>query len=379
MKTSCILVAILTAWSVGQALAAELQPSSHSLPDDPAAAWEQVSQVHQALRPPAEWKSRTPSPDEVAKFQEQVRRDMKSFAARAREFAIRWPTNENARDARITVAYALTHAVAAGDSDAEKEIQTFQAEVLGNKALPEDDHVAVVMYAGNAAFMKKLGMRLFTEGMMKFNDEFESNSLEVMRATLNQFPTNGMIFTMLVAVAQRSDDARKRTLAKEIIARPGAPPGVKALATHLLNGTQPYEIGKPVDIQFTALDGRPVDLRKMKGKVTLVEFWSTSCGPCIAEMPTVKAAYEKLHERGFEVVGISLDDKESVLRRFIEEKKLPWPQHFDGKGWENQFALRYGIFAIPTTWLIDKRGNLRSTEARGDLERSVQGLLAEAP
>ena len=120
-----------------------------------------------------------------------------------------------------------------------------------------------------------------------------------------------------------------------------------------------------------------MDLAKLKGKVVLVEFWSTSCGPCIGEMPTLKAVYQKLHEQGFEVVGISLDDKESVLRRFIKEKELPWPQHFEGNGWENKFAVRYGIFSIPTMWLVDKAGKLRSTEARFDLERQVTSLLDE--
>ena len=94
-------------------------------------------------------------------------------------------------------------------------------------------------------------------------------------------------------------------------------------------------------------------------------------------MPAVKAAYEKLHDRGFEVVGISLDDKESALRRFIKEKGIPWPQHFDGKGWGNQFAVRYGIFGIPTQWLVDKRGNLRSTDARYNVESHVLPLLNE--
>jgi hypothetical protein len=65
------------------------------------------------------------------------------------------------------------------------------------------------------------------------------------------------------------------------------------------------------------------------------------------------------------------------LRRFLKEKELPWPQHFDGKGWENKFALQYGIFAIPTTWLVDKRGNLRDTQARVDIEKRIQSLLDE--
>ena len=154
---------------------------------------------------------------------------------------------------------------------------------------------------------------------------------------------------------------------------------VKTMARHVLAGTKPFQIGKPLDIRFTALDGREVDLAALQGRVVLVDFWATDCGPCVAEMPTIKAAYEKLHEKGFEIAGISLDDKESVLRRFIRDKGLAWPQHYDGKGWENRFALQYGIFGIPTMWLVDRRGNLRFTETRGNLAHMVEVLLAEKP
>lgn len=72
--------------------------------------------------------------------------------------------------------------------------------------------------------------------------------------------------------------------------------------------------------------------------------------------------------------AVSFADK---AREFIEEKELPWPQHFDGKGWENQFAVQYGIFSIPTMWLVDKHGNLRDTDVRSNLERRVTALLGE--
>jgi thiol-disulfide isomerase/thioredoxin len=349
----------------------------YTLPDAPAKAWAEVGAVHQALRPPDDWRAHPPTPDQVTEFQKRVSQTAVSFANKAREFIVRFPTNENLGDARITVVHALAHAVAAGDSDAEKQIASFVSGVLADKGIPEDERVGVLLYSGNAAFFKKVGMRLFTEGMSKLREEFETASIENMRTALKQFPTNSMIFTMLVAVAQRSTGERQKELASEIINTAGAPPGAKTLADHILKGTKPFQVGKPVDIRFTALDGREVDLAKLKGKVVLVEFWSTTCGPCIAEMPTVKAAYQKLHDQGFEVVAISLDDKESALRRFIQEKELPWPQHFDGKGWENQFAVRYGIFGIPTMWLVDKRGNLRDTNARFDLERRVTAMLGE--
>lgn len=158
---------------------------------------------------------------------------------------------------------------------------------------------------------------------------------------------------------------------------PEAPAGAKTLATHILKGTKPYQLGKPLDVRFTALDGREVDLAKLKGKVVLIEFWSTSCPGCVAGMAELKATYEKFKPRGFEIVGISLDDSKADLERVIREKDIPWPQHFDGKGWENRFAMEYGVFGLPTMWLVDRRGNLHTAEARGILEPLLVELLDE--
>ena len=134
---------------------------------------------------------------------------------------------------------------------------------------------------------------------------------------------------------------------------------------------------KPLEVSFTALDGSKVDLADLRGKVVLIDFWATWCPPCVEEVPEVVEAYKKFKDRGFEIIGISLDEDKDVLVKFTKEHGMTWPQFFDGKGWENSIAKRFKIQSVPTMWLIDREGKLADASPRGRLEEAIGALLAK--
>jgi thiol-disulfide isomerase/thioredoxin len=136
-------------------------------------------------------------------------------------------------------------------------------------------------------------------------------------------------------------------------------------------------IGQPISLQFTATDGSSINMGELRGKVVLVDFWASWCPDCIREMPAVRQIYQKFREKGFTIIGISLDKDEQALANFVARKLIPWPQYFDGKGWENDFARKYGVHAIPEMWLINQRGEVASTDISvEELEQKTEQLLS---
>ena len=109
----------------------------------------------------------------------------------------------------------------------------------------------------------------------------------------------------------------------------------------------------------------------------MIDFWATWCGPCLAEMPHIKQIYDELHGEGFEIVGISFDGQRSNLENYVRKEKIPWPQYFDGKMWDNEIGKDLALRNLPTMALVDKRGVLRFANARNDFAVKVKELLAE--
>ena len=133
-----------------------------------------------------------------------------------------------------------------------------------------------------------------------------------------------------------------------------------------------------IDLEMADPDGKMHKISELvgEGKWVLVDFWASWCGPCRAEMPNVLEAYNKYHEKGFEVLGISFDQKKDAWVKAIEQIKMPWMQLSDLKGWQCAAAPAYKIDAIPDNILIDPQGKIIDRALRGKgLHRRLENIF----
>jgi thiol-disulfide isomerase/thioredoxin len=138
-------------------------------------------------------------------------------------------------------------------------------------------------------------------------------------------------------------------------------------------------LGQTVELAGYTVEGKPLDMSQYKGKIVLVDFWATWCGPCRAEIPNIKETWDKHHDDGFEVIAISVDEDLRALKSFVAEEKPPWTVVADNNP-RNQKPMggKYGIRSIPAFVLIGRDGKAAAIHCRGPrLEQAVAKLIAK--
>jgi len=140
-------------------------------------------------------------------------------------------------------------------------------------------------------------------------------------------------------------------------------------------------------LEFTSLSGEQINMANLKGKVVLIDFWATWCGPCRRVMPDLVETYKEYHGKGFEIIGISLDKDRTQLEKYMQATGITWQQYFDGLVWNNKISKRFGVRGIPHIVLLDKNGAVHFNTDYDNNKPPLHGLelrnvvaeLCEAP
>jgi thiol-disulfide isomerase/thioredoxin len=260
------------------------------------------------------------------------------------------------------------------DNVGARDLTGEQNEVLARSKSGELKTEAAYIKARNASdYLNRMGSAKDTTAKAKAVDEFIAFAPKDKR---------GAEVLYLLSLSFQDEPARQKVLYARIIKEYPASERAKA-ARGLLGRLD--AVGRPFDLTFNdAISGAEISMRRLRGKIVVVDFWATWCGPCVAEMPRMKELYAKYHDKGVEFIGVSLDYSKDEggldkLKAFVARNDIPWPQYYQGNGFESDFSLGLGVNSIPTVFLVDQQGKLFSLDAGGKLETLIPELMSRTP
>lgn len=329
--------------------------------------WKELVAGNEPPDLPEAWEQRAPGEDERQRFVHGMASASATNAELARTFYQRFPNDRHAHEARLLEARQLAIAAHFGLTNRANEL------AAAKRALPPSlsDEERFFVESGVAYRLDYLEQS--RTGMSDLG-AFEREARRLRREFPGLADADDLFLDVAKAHFGRDRFDTAKALARELLSGKTTA-GIKEGAESVV--TRAGLVGKPLMLRFAALDGREVDLEKLRGKVVLIDAWATWCTICMEKLPALKQTYAELHPKGLEVVGLNFDDSRAAVEKLIAKEKIAWPNYFDGKGWENKYGAQFKIVSLPTLWLIDKKGTLRELNAHENTREKIEKLLAE--
>jgi len=347
----------------GTCLAQDSRPATatSTQPATPSAAAVQLAKIRSLLeRPRAQTRE---------EFDKLLKQRLTEAIRAVEDMEKKYPKAKEIHEARMAgVVAAGSLARATGDAKMAAKADAFAKAIIASKGAPADYKVTADAHqvllkikpvVATASVPADRGAKLILEYTKRHAAGPKAAEALILGLTLARVTANAKLMETL-----------KATLIERFPEHP--------MALRLKAPEPGARVGRPFVATLTKLDGAKLTLPgDLKGKVVVLDFWATWCGPCIREIPRMKQVYAKYKDQGVEFLGISLDRAGSRERiaAFVKQRQMDWIHAYSGKFWDDPTARKYGIRGIPALWVVGRDGLVVSENARGRLAEIIEKAL----
>lgn len=282
-------------------------------------------------------------------------------------FIAAYPNDPRTYDAQIRSAGILAAVGKMDDNPRLVEMAMAQLVQLEKDAsLPSDKRADV-------AFRR---ISLYMQGAQSNPQHLRKSIADTVENFATRFPDDKRSARLLVEAATLWDDTPSRK--RDMLERARLLTREEPLKMRISDDLKRIDmLNKPLDLRFQSIQGREVDLKQYRGMAVVIVFWSAESPQSLIWLRNFRSVAAKMSNSRFAVLTLSLDEQAAGVQSVLRELKVDWPTYFDGKGWENAIARPWGINALPTVWMVDKKGLLRSINASASYESWIRKLILE--